>query len=436
MKVNQKKKILLVNAHYLHRRGFIAKLMAKFLTNPLLTLPYVASSIPEEKYDVIAVDDAYKDPDFDEEYDLVAISTVTPAAPRAYQIADRFRESGKKVIMGGLHPSALPFEAIQHADSVVIGEAESSMPKLLSDFEKGKLKRFYKSERIEENNIILPRRDIYKIEPLAAAVQTSRGCPYGCKFCILTSMHGRKYRPFPIDKIIEDIKRSKRKLIIMLHDASLTISPQYAKALFRRLKPLKKKIICYGSIPVLHRDEEILKLAREAGCVCWALGFETIKQSNLNHVKRGHKVDMYRDVVSKIRKYDMCVFGSFIFGFDDDDASVFDCTLDMVNEWDLDGVEFNILTPFPGTVLYKTLSAENRILTRDWSKYNLREVVFLPKKMSPSELKKGVDRISMKFYSIDNVIRRILPYFLHMDMAKLIYVTGLNLSMFVFHIIH
>ena len=431
--MDAKKRILLLNVHYIHRRGFLSRLMAKFLTNPLLTLPYVAASIPEDKYNVIAVDDAYEDPDFNEYFDLVGISTVTPAAPRAYKMADRFRENGMKVIMGGLHPSAMPYEAIEHADSVVIGEAETNMPKLLADFEKGKLKKFYKSKkRIEGDDAVFPNRRVYKIEPLAAAVQTSRGCPYGCEFCILTSIHGRKYRPFSIDRIIEDVKKSKRKLIIMLHDSSLTISPSYAKSLFRRLKPLKKKIICYGSIPVLYRDDEILKLASQAGCVFWALGFETVKQSNLN-IKRGHKIEMYRHLINKIKKYDMGVFGSFIFGFDNDDTSVFDYTWDTINEWDLDGAEFNILTPFPGTPLYNKLSMENRILTRDWSKYNLREVVFLPKRMDPQELKAGVDRISRKFYSVNNVIKRIFPYFFKMDLAKLIFVSGLNTSMVAFH---
>lgn len=420
-------KILLISANFEHKHCLKNKILAKFLINPSLVLPQIAASIPK-KHEVVLIDDAYQKIDYDNDYDLIGISTATPSAPRAYEIADEFRQEGKKVILGGIHPSLLPLEAKEHADSVVIGEAELTMKRLLKDFERGKLKNFYIGNGIEGKDIPPPRRELLKIKPLFAAVQTSRGCPYACNFCTLTRFQGKRYRHRPIKNLIEEIKRIDRKFLIFIHDASLTIDASYAKKFFREMKKLNKKFICYGNAPILARDDELLKLSKEAGCVCWLTGFESVSQASLNEAGKNYRSIDYYKMVRKIKKYGMGVVASFIFGFDKDTPDIFDLTLDAVYDWGLDAAEFNILTPFPSTPLFEKLDMEGRILTKDWEKYNLHDVVFIPKNMTPKELFYGVKRISNKFYSIKNFLKRSLSI-----KNFSIVIAGINLAMRLFH---
>lgn len=429
-----KKKILLINANFVHRHTLFTRFMIKTMCNPSLVLPYVAASIPGDKYEVKCINDAYQDVDYDEECDIVGISTATPSAPRAYEIADKFREMGKTVILGGIHPTLLPKEAINHADSVVIGEAESTFPRLLKDFEKNRLKKFYTSnKKISPYSIPLPRRDVEEIYPLISAVQTSRGCPYNCKFCVLPKVNGTVYRPIPVERVIEDIKSTKRKLLIMIHDSSLTIDVDYVKKLFKEMIPLKKKFMCYGSVPVLINNEEIIKLSKKAGCVYWALGFETINKNSLNRdAGKSYRVEQYEKVIKMIKNEGINVFGSFVFGFDSDTLDVFETTLQKVQNWGIDAAEFNILTPFPGTDIYKKLRKEGRILHTDWSKYDLQHVVFEPKNMTPGELYNGVRYVAREFYSIEETLKRELSVN-PINFSKFLYTIALNSGMRLFH---
>jgi len=428
-----KKKILLINTNFVHKHTLITRLMVKTMVNPSLVLPYVAATIPPNKYEIKTINDTYEDINYNEKCDIVGISTATPSAPRAYQIADEFRKHGKTVILGGVHPTLLPNDAASHADSVVIGEAETTFPRLLEDYEKNQLKKFYYSkEKICPERIPLPKRESEEIYPLIAGVQTSRGCPYNCKFCTLAQVNGASYRAIPIKKVIEDINRIPRKFLFMIHDSSLTISTEYVKQLFKEMIPLKKKFMCYGSIPVLIRNEEIIELSKKAGCIYWALGFETITQKSLNEVNKNYKVEQYGRIVKKIKQNGMGVFGSFVFGFDHDTLDVFETTLQKVQSWGIDAAEFNILIPFPGTEIYKTFEKQGRILTKDWSKYDLQHVVFQPKNMTPKELFNGVRSISKKFYSIDCVLKRELSAGIF-NFSKFLYTIALNSGMRLFH---
>ncbi|MEA2054100.1 MAG: radical SAM protein [Candidatus Thermoplasmatota archaeon] len=429
-----KKKILLVNANFVHNHSVFTKLLIKTIVNPSLVLPYVAASIPTDRYSIRLVDDAYQDVDFNEECDLVGISTATPSAPRAYYIADEFRRVGKTVVIGGLHPSALPEEAAEHADAVVIGEAELSLPQLLKDFENNSLKKFYNNSKnkIGSKKIPLPRRDLNGMNPLLAGIQTSRGCPYNCEFCMLASINGTAYRPIPTDNVIKDIQRIPRKFLIMIHDSSLTIDPDYTKVLFKQMQSLNKRFMCYGSAPVLAKNEEIIKLSKRAGCVYWSIGFESISQNSLDEVNKGYNVEMYASVIKKIKKYGIGVFGSFVFGFDNDTPDIFDNTIETVQSWGIDAAEFNILTPFPGTKIYHRFEREGRILTKDWSKYDLQHVVFQPKQVSPEELFDGVRNVSKTFYSIPNILGREFSVRIQ-NIPKFLYTVGLNTGMRIFH---
>jgi len=419
-----------------HQDSILSRVRYKLNSNPELILPQLAAATPK-KHCVKVIDDRYENPINDDNFDIIGISTVTPSAPRAYELADQFRKQGKTVVLGGLHPSALPNEAKQHADSVVIGEAEKSWPQLLDDFDKGQMKSFYRSEsQMNLNEISFPKHDLLRIKPLFTPIVSSRGCPYNCSFCSLTHMHGINYRSKSIENIIKEIKNTNRKFLVFLHDASLTINEDYAKALFKAMIPLKRKFIAYGSPPILSKNDELLELSRKAGCVIWCVGLESICQKSLNKdANKGYYIKNYESMIKKIHKHDMSVFSSFVLGFDHDTPDMFDQTLQAAFDYNIDAAEFNILTPFPITRLFHQFDEEKRIITRDWTKYDLHHVVFKPKNMSPQELCSGVEKISSKFYTPQKTIQRITNIIIkRKKLSSIIVVGAMNTIMARFHL--
>jgi radical SAM superfamily enzyme YgiQ (UPF0313 family) len=331
-------------------------------------------------------------------------------APRAYEIADEFRKRGVKVVLGGWHISAMPDEALLHADSIIIGEAEDLWPQLLDDFENNKLKRIYTQNKSVDLNVIpyltKIERERYKTSPFIQTVEATRGCPNCCNFCsISNNKFGRVYRTKSIPKIIDEMSCIPEKLLNFC-DSSLTINPNYSKQLFKAMKNLNKKFFCEGNVNILGQDEEFLKLAAEAGCVSWCIGFESILQETINNIgKRTNKVMNYASAIKKIHDHGMSIKGSFIFGFDTDPPDIFDTTLESINFLELDTADLNILTPFPGTPLFNQLNQEGRIITRDWTKYNTECVVYRPKQMSPEELYCKWKDAMKEFYSIMRILK-------------------------------
>ena len=397
-------KILLVNVHYEHNMS-----ITEHYPMQSLTLRQLAAVTPK-KYDLeINEDIKPKNINYNGDYDLVGISTVTPSAPYAYIIADKFKECGKTVVLGGYHPSILPDEAKQHADSVVIGEADLLWPKLLEDFENNKLQSYYEqNEMIDLNLIPNPERERLPSYGVPVSYAT-RGCPVGCQFCsIHYNKHGNVYRKKSVEKVIEDIKSLNSKSIY-LADASLTIDVEYTKRLFRELKGLNKKFLnCMGNVNVLAKDDELLKLASEAGCILWHTGFESVSQETLNSIgKKTNKVEEYKATIKKINDYGMVLFGEFVFGFDSDTPDIFKKTEKIINKWNfLPG--FQILTPYPGSPLFNKFEREGRILTKDWEKYTTQNVVFKPKNMSETQLEEGVKYLLKNFYSYPRVFKAAL----------------------------
>jgi radical SAM superfamily enzyme YgiQ (UPF0313 family) len=384
---------------------------SKINTNPSITLPMIAALTPNEHM-VKMINENYEIVDFDKKFDIVAISVLTITANRAYELAKVFRKKGSKIILGGYHVSALPQEAIKYADAVVIGEAESTWPKLIKDFEKNRLKNFYVSDKPDLKKLTIPKRNLY-YDFLAGAVQATRGCPVGCDFCPTSWLLGKRLRKRPIKEIVDEIKTISNKLIIF-RDASLTIDKNYSKALFKAMKDLDKKWIANGNINVLGRDKEFLKLAKESGCIQWFIGLESISKKTLQGIHKSTNiaaVDKYGEYIERIHKHGMAIFAGMIFGFDNDTHDVFENTYRSLEEWQIDIVEFNILTPYPGTAIYKRFEKEGRILTKDWSKYSQSHVVFQPKHMTPDDLLDGYSWMTKKFYSPDKMIKRIIHHF-------------------------
>jgi len=382
--------------------------------NPIITLPHIAAITPKE-YEVKIVNENYTNLDFNEECDLVGISCYTMTAPRVYEIADEFRRRGKTVVLGGYHPTAMPEEAIQHADSVLKGMAEASWPKLLKDFENGKLKKFY--ERDHDFNIedVPPiRRDLIKHNPILGAIQWTRGCGNKCEFCAISSFCNQGVMRRPIKTVVEELKQMPNNLFIF-HDPHLTSSPRYARELFKEMirQKINKSWLANGTTNVLGKiDDEFLSLARKAGCLEWFVGFESVSQAALDGTKKTHnKVEDFKKLIKRLHDHGMAVQGGIIFGFDEDTPDIFDLTIEKMYEFEIDIVEVNILTPYPGTPLFERLERDGRILTRDWSRYNQVDVVFQPKNMTVKELFEGTRKVAKKFYSIPNIVGRTAKIF-------------------------
>ena len=355
------------------------------------------------------INERYATIHFDIRYDVVLINFVTSTAPRAYVIADEFRKKGVPVVLSGFHASGMPEEAKQHADSVLIGRNESAWVTALKDIEQKSLQPFYyaapydPSVRLPPTNIALPGF------MMIGALEATRGCPYQCEFCPETHIQGgTSFYKRPIPEVIAEIKTISQK-ILMFYDTSLTIDPAYTKELFKKMKGLQKKFFCNGNVDILAHDLELVRLSREAGCLAWLVGFESISQETLDIVgKRTNTVDEYEEAVQNIHNNHMAVIGDFIFGFDTDTSTVFEQTLREIKELKIDVVDFSILTPFPGTALFQKLDSQGRILTKEWKCYNLGHAVFQPHNMTPEELEEGIRRIYNDFYGASGTIIRIM----------------------------
>ena len=406
-----KMKILFVSPIPLYKKrvkSAIQKLSDRFLFGfgKSLTFPILASLTPG-KHQLEFIEGSHNQIDYSGKYDLVAITAVTKHALLAYEIADKFRKKGLTVVIGGWHASALPREVKQHADSVVVGEAELIWPQLLKDLEENKLKSFYISKNpVNPEDIPSPA---IRILPKGAktTVQATRGCPYNCEFCAIVNMkHRKKFRMRAIEKVIEDIKSLPNKGFFFI-DSSLTVNTEYTKELFRQMKPLNKKFYAYGNVDILGKDEELLKLSSDAGCLTWYIGFESISQNTVNSIgKTTNLVNDYISSIKKIHDHGMIIMGSFIFGFDHDTKDVFYKTDEFIRKSRVDIPLLRILTPFPGTRLFNRLDLEGRIISRDWSKYDLDHVVFKPKNMAVEELDIYVKKLRKKQYNLSNNVIR------------------------------
>ncbi len=367
----------------------------------------ILAALTPKNYEISVIQGGIDEIDFDKNYDLVGLTTTTVLANIAYKIADEFRSRGVTVVIGGWHASALPEEAKQYADSVVIGEADETWPQLLKDFENGKLKPFYRPECPVNLEKIPRAKNVYPREN-TIGIHATRGCPNGCEFCSITNMKFRRYyRMRPVKDVIEEIRSSTNKTF-SFQDASITTNHKYTKTLFKEMKPLNKKFSTMGNIHDLE-DEELLKAASEAGCYTWIIGFESINQKSLDSInKKKNKVKDFSKIIKKIQDYGMAVEGSFIFGFDFDTIDIFDETDDFIRKNNLKMPYLDVLTPFPGTPIFERFKREGRILSKDWSKYDGHNyVVYQPKLMSPEILLSKTQEIEKRWHTKHRSIERI-----------------------------
>ena len=374
-----------------------------------LNLAMLASLTPSE-IEVSIADEVVERINFDEEIDLVGISYTTTVVPRAYEIAAEYRRRGVKVVLGGTHPTLIPQEAIKYGDAVCIGEAEESWGEILADFKRDKLKKFYRSnDYCNLKGLSIPRRDLFDARNYLPidTIQTSRGCPFACNFCAVTTIFGHKYRLRPVEDVLSEIETLENKYIFFLDD-NIVGSPAYSKELFRALIPYNKRWIGQASTTVI-KDPELLKLMAKSGCKGLFVGFESLSEENLKNSHKSHNNPReYKEVAERLHDRGIAISGAFVFGLDDDDSSVFERTLEFAMDLELDTAQFNWLTPYPGTPIYDRLRAENRMINNEWwlTGSGLGEVIFHPKKMSASELKEGSRWVRKNFFSTSSILKR------------------------------
>jgi len=376
---------------------------------PPLALATVAATTPEH-VDVEIVDEALEPINYECGADLVGITTLTRFAPHAYTIADRFREKGIKVVIGGMHPSALPDEAIKHCDSVVIGEAEGVWSRLINDFEKKWLKKYYRNKDfVDLSTICTPRRDLYKKERylFTHLIQTTRGCPFNCGFCSVTKFFGRTYRTRPVDSVIKEIRDLKTKFV-GFSDDNIFGNRIYARKLFSALKYEGVIWLSQASLNIAD-DPNLLRMAARSGCKGLFVGLESADCESLTQMNKGFlKPHKFKDAIGRLHDQGISVLGAFVLGNDNEDPSIFKRTLDFAKKIKLDLAQFAVLTPYPGTAIYNRLIKEKRIFNFDWTKYDAGNAVFKPLRMTADRLKEEVDKLWRDFYRFDEIIMRVL----------------------------
>lgn len=401
-----KKHILMITPENKEINKFRKRQINNFIQ---ITMPYLAAFIDEDKYDITLIDEYNQKIPFEIYYDLVVITVNTANAPHCYNISKLFRNKGSKVAFGGPHATLLPEEAKEHCDVIIIGEAEESWPKFLEEFYYGNYKNEYKCLNTPSlNGIPIPRRDLIKGRFFnKGAVFATRGCPYSCDYCNLKQIYEDSFRKRPIKEVIEDIKSIKSRFFVFWDD-NFFGDIEYAKELLKELSKLNKK---WAAQVTLERckDDELLRLAKKAGCIYFFVGLESFSKNTLISVNKGiNNVDKYKELINCVHKHGICVQAGIIFGFDTDTKEVFKTTLDMCNYLGIDGVTVSILTPLPRTPLYYQLSSEGRLLTQDWSYYNGKtRVAFQPKNMSPEELFSGYMWFRSNFYSLKSIVTRL-----------------------------
>lgn len=378
----------------------------------------VIASLTPPEHELELIDENVDGIDFDKKYDLIAITAMTHQATRAYEIARLFRERNIPVIIGGIHATVLPEEACQHADSVVIGEAENVWKQVLNDFSGRRLMpRYHSDHQVDLTRLPVPRYDLLKSKPYNMVwIQTSRGCPHDCGFCCASRVYGKSYRHKTVEQVMDEIRAVQQvhpHTLIGFADDNLFSDRKYAYGLLDALGEVKVNWIGQSDISIA-KDQSLLKSIREGGCVALLTGFESINESNLRGLDSSNwkmnRIKDYRESIQSIQGAGIGLIGTFIIGFDNDDTSVFDKLTDFIIKNHLAGAQIAALTPFPNTKIAERLASEDRILDTPWENYTLYDVNIKPKNMSSHQLEAGIVDTFKRVYA-PSVARDKAKYF-------------------------
>ena len=405
-------KILLVAPTALDYRGKPIK--QRRLHLPCLTLAMLGSVTPKE-YKIKAVLETVQDIPFNEHWDLVGLTGMGSGIVRAWEIADQFREKGTKVVIGGIAASlGNPEWTLKHADSIVIGEAEETWGQVLSDAANDKLNKVYKMKRPPPiDQLPVPRYELMKRSKMGLwrPVQATRGCPFTCNFCSITSFFSGAYRKKSIEQVVRDVQAAKKhgtKYIAFIDD-NISIDYDYCANLWEAL--IKEKII-WMSQSSLHISEhpELMKLAHRSGCRLLSFGIESTGEENLTQLdKEWNRPERYTRAFKALRENGIEISTEMIIGLDNDDNSVFERTFNFINSNKISVPRVHILTPVPGTPLYEKMLIEGRMLSNDFSRFSGGKVVFAPRLLNSEELQDGYWNLYEKLFGWKSILKRIVP---------------------------
>lgn len=436
----KQRKLLLVDPYPRESPYHLGPSERKAIWFPKLSLPAIAAYTPEH-WEIEIQDEAVRQIDLDYPADMVGISVMTCYAPRAYQLADEFRKRGVPVVLGGVHPTYCPDEALQHCDAIVTGEAEESWPRLVADFEAGRMQRHYRMEQFPPLDQYKPPRVDLLSEDAYMTRQctfTTRGCHFDCEFCSVSPFNGKSTRRRPVAEVAAEIQRVKgwvceelvgrmgrssmleafkiaAKIRFGIEDGSIfafvddlhNSNRAYCRELWAALKPLNIKWGCQSTL-FLGDDEEMVKLAAESGCVSVFVGLESIFEESLGEThKPFNKVRKFEEEIKMFHDHGIMVNPGIVFGFDNDDESVFERTVEFLVRNHCELAYFNVLTPLPGTPLQARYEAAGRIFDRNWAHYDGKHVTFRPARMTPEQLQEGFYWAQHQFYSLPNIWKRI-----------------------------
>lgn len=387
----------------------MARLMGRRTANSVLALPLLAALTPEH-YEIKILDEEISTSTGNFKPDIVGITLITSNAERGYELAEKYRKIGAKIILGGPYSSYNPGEGLQYADSIVSGEAEAVWKEVLNDFENNNLQKIYSAEnKIDYSTSILPRWDLVKTNKiLSINVQASRGCPFQCEFCLTSEFFGKKMRKRNVSDVINEIKQLPLKNIFFADD-NLTLDKKYAGELFKELKPLNISWMCQSSVDVAD-DKEFLKEMSEAGCKFILIGFESLNSKSLEETnKYQNDKEMYLDIIERIHQAGIHVYGSFIIGFDNDTPEDLETFKHFVSKACIPVFMLSIMVTTHGTQLHERLERENRHLKNLGKNYFIGSYpVFKYANFSSKEIYEQYNETIEELYSFARVRKRTI----------------------------
>ena len=364
--------------------------------------------------------------------DVIALSVETFAARRAYHLARKYKTEENRIVIGGFHPSAVPDEALEYCDTVLIGDAEDTWPAYLADLKNGNEKEKYISSnklpltRIDFNSKAFDGKRYNKI----GLIQFSRGCKFNCDFCSINSFYHCKVRQKPLDVIVEEIKEIKEKLLFFIDD-NIFLDEKSAIRLFEAIKPLKKKWACQISMDVAFNDK-MLKIMKDSGCILVLIGFESLNADNLKLMNKvaNLQIAQYEKAIRNIYRHKLMIYATFVLGYDYDNRASIDATLKFAMDNHFAAANFNPLIPMPGTRLYDRLESQNKLIYPKWwlePGYKYGDTVYYPENMTPEELKEGCKHARFTFNTYRNIFKRLFGNKLYLSPVNALVFLALNI---------
>lgn len=402
-------KVLLIMADAHMHKLVVGPFKRSMREAPLSMTTLAALTPPDLDVQYKLVDESVDRIPLDYPADLVAISAITGTSLRAYELAKHFRRRGIPVVLGGAHVTILPEEAEEHADAIVIGRAEGVWPQVLRDFQAGAMKKVYRELPIEGEwleGVPPARRDLQRRSGymMPNTLHATRGCKHACDFCAVGAVWP-KYLKRPIPDIIADIQSTKGKYFVF-NDVSLLDDREYSKELLNALIPLKRR---WGGLATttVTDDPELMDLLQKSGCAYLLLGFETVQQQGLNKIYKGfNQSNDYKRVMDVMHEHGISVQGCFVLGLDQDDSTIFEKTVQLVNDLKIDIPRYSLYTPYPGTRLFNRLYQEKRILSFNWNDYDTMHVVIQPAQMTPEQLYDGFKWAYKETFKLKHAFKR------------------------------